>query len=229
MPDTAYAEPVPAVSQLAVMPFLAAVEGFLSESADVTRLRLTVHRIMERSGHGYLQQVSAYLGPRNDPGWRSKIGRVFPVTQGIIGAAFRNSSVWRTKHYDSLGALHADLQADALANGEQIDLARAAVSFLAVPFLSPLNQAVLILYAECADFNYFADNTRVEQVHSMCVGFCRLVDWLQEEPLPNIKNFPLVKGVPVTGQETVYQRLQEQWLQRPAPRFDKVTSFNFEA
>jgi hypothetical protein len=227
MPDQLYAEPVPTVSQLAVLPFLGAIEGFLADRRDVPRLRLTMHRVMSRAGQGYLQQVCAYLGPK-DPNWRSKIGRAFPVTQGIMGAAFRDGCVWRTRRYQDIKLLHTELLQDAAANAEHIDLSSIAISYLAIPFLSPSDQAVLILYAECAEFNFFADDMRIQQILSMCNGFCRLFDWLQEEPLPNIRNFPLQKGVPVAGPETVYQRIQERWSQLPAPKFTKIYSFNFE-
>ena len=53
-------EPVPPASQLAVLPFLAAVDGYLREDGEVPGLRITVHRAMSREGHGYLQQVCAY-------------------------------------------------------------------------------------------------------------------------------------------------------------------------
>jgi hypothetical protein len=69
-------EPVPPASQLAVLPFLAAVDGYLREDEDVPDLRITVHRAMSREGRGYLQQVCAYL--RQDGGdWRRKGGPYF--------------------------------------------------------------------------------------------------------------------------------------------------------
>jgi hypothetical protein len=59
-------EPVPPASQLTVLPFLAAVDGYLRDDGDVPGLRITVHRAMSREGKGYLQQVCAYL--REDGG-----------------------------------------------------------------------------------------------------------------------------------------------------------------
>jgi len=61
-----HAEPVPAMSQLAVLPFLSAVEGFLKGGKDVPRLRLTIHRVMSRMNLGYLQQVCPYLVVREE-------------------------------------------------------------------------------------------------------------------------------------------------------------------
>ena len=59
-------EPVPPASQLAVLPFLAAVDGYLREDEDVPDLRITVHRAMSREGRGYLQQVCAYRAGRGN-------------------------------------------------------------------------------------------------------------------------------------------------------------------
>ncbi len=67
-------EPVPAASQLAVMPFLAAVEGFLNISRAVPGLRITIHRTVNREGQIYLQ-VNPMLNLRN-----------FPHEPGIFGA-----------------------------------------------------------------------------------------------------------------------------------------------
>ena len=54
-------EPVPPASQLAVLPFLAAVDGFLRKEAKQPGLRITLHRAMSREGEGYLQQVCGYI------------------------------------------------------------------------------------------------------------------------------------------------------------------------
>lgn len=221
------AEPVPTVSQLAVLTFLSAVEGLLTAEGQVPGLRLTIHRVMSRAGQGYLQQVCAYVGP-SDADWRNKVGRAFPVTHGIIGAAFRDGCIWRTKAYPDLAALKADLLTDAAANGENIDISRIATSYVAIPLLSPAGQAVLVFYSECQRLNFFANEQRLQQLRSMCNGLCRLLDWLQEDPLSSIRNFPLQRGIPVVSQETVYQTIQEQWHQSPPPKFDKVYSFNFE-
>jgi len=45
-------EPVPPAWQLAVLPFLAAVDGYLREEGVVSGLRITVHRAMSREGQG---------------------------------------------------------------------------------------------------------------------------------------------------------------------------------
>jgi hypothetical protein len=75
-------EPVPAASQLAVLPFLAAVDGILARATKDETRRLTLHRRMMREEMEYLQQICAYLGSDDydwsrDKDWRSKVGRIF--------------------------------------------------------------------------------------------------------------------------------------------------------
>lgn len=230
MPDDSYKhpEPVPAASQLAVLPFLAAVDGFLRDGGDVSELRITVHRTMSREGSGYLQQVCAYVrGERLDS--RGKVGRRFPVTEGIMGAAFEQGTIWRTKRYPTLADLQLDLATDMASVNDKRPLDDVAISYLAVPLLGPQDQPVLIFYADCKGLNYFADDTRVRSVVSMCKGFCRVFDNLQSEPFSNLKNFPLQKGKSVAGTPTVYGRIQEPFKELPAPRFNAISSFNYEA
>jgi hypothetical protein len=214
-------EPVPPASQLTVLPFLAAVDGYLRDDGDVPGLRITVHRAMSREGKGYLQQVCAYL--REDGGdWRGKVGRTFAVDTGIIGAAYESGQVWRTKRFDDVAALHTALKKDKVAP-ESV-----AQSWLAVPFLGPQNQVVLILFADCGKLNFFADNSHVKRVVAMSKGFCRLLDWLQRDPFENLRNFPLQKGDPVRGVGGVYS-FQEAVTDIEPPRFSLVPSFNYEA
>ncbi len=93
--------------------------------------------------------------------------------------------------------------------GEKGDPEKVAVSYLAIPFLSPEDQVVLILYADCNELNFFADDDRIRRVTAMCRGICRLFDWLQKEPVPNLQNFPLLKGQLITEQLNVYPYIQE--------------------
>src|SRR2546423_417903 len=222
-------EPVPSASQLAVLPFLAAVDGFLRNGADDLELRITVHRTMSREGNGYLQQVCAYLR-KDGADWRGNVGRTFPVDEGIIGAAFGNRHIWRTRKYDTPDDLLVALRRSMPASGDQRPAESVATSYLAVPFLGPQDQVVLILYADCKEFNFFADDDRVRRVVAMCGGFCRLFDWLQKDPFSNLRNFPLQKGQPITGSDrTVYLGIQESLDSIEPPKFEEVPSFNYEA
>jgi hypothetical protein len=222
-------EPVPLVSQLAVLPFLAGVDGFLRENGDVPGLRITVHRVMSREGQGYLQQVCAYI---NDAGadWRGKVGRTFPVNEGIMGAAYETGRVWRTKSFPTREALIPVMQEDMHGVGDQRDPDGVAIAYLAVPMLGPQGEVVLILYADCNKLNFFVDEQLIRHVVAMCKGFCRLFDWLQHDlPFPNLRNLPLQKGNPVRGNRTLYVSIQERVDKIDPPKFKAVPFFNYEA
>ncbi len=89
-------------------------------------------------------------------------------------------------------------------------------------------KSVLVLYADSATFNFFADNKVVNTICAMCHGFSALFDWLQEsDVLPTIQNFPLAKGTPLKRAPTVYRRLQEV-LDIPVPKFKTIAAFNYE-
>jgi hypothetical protein len=222
-------EPVPAASQLAVLPFVASVDGLLRERADVPGLRITVHRAMTQEGNSYLQQVCGYF-QEDKVEWRGKVGKTFPVDEGIIGAAFGNGRIWRTKHYPTNVDLQNDLRESMPGSGDQRAPEAVPVSYLAMPFLGPQAQVVLILFADCNELNFFADDDRVRRLAAMCGGFCRLFDWLQKEPFSNLRNFPLQKGQPVIGSDrTVYKKIQESLEFIEPPKFKEVPSFNYEA
>jgi hypothetical protein len=221
-------EPVPAASQLAVIPFVAAVDGFLRETHEVPGLRITMHRAVNREGQLYLQQVCGYVRSEGIE-WRGKVGRTFPVSEGIMGAAFKTRRIWRTKEFPTIEQLRASLAIDIKSTKDGRDPATVEVSFLAVPFLGPQDQPVLILYADCNELNFFADDRRVANVTAMGKGFCRLFDGLQQEPFLNVRNFPLQEGQPVEGPPTVYASVQEAFDKVDPPKFKSVSSFNYEA
>ncbi len=228
MPNQLNPEPVPAASQLAVIPFVAAVDGFLRETKEVPGLRITMHRAVNREGQLYLQQVCGYVKGEVLE-WQGKVGRTFPVSAGIMGAAFKTRQIWRTKKFPTIKQLRNSLAIDIKNTKDGKDPATVKVSFLAVPFLGPQNQPVLILYADCSELNFFADNKRVASVNAMGKGFCRLFDGLQEQPFLNLRNFPLQKGQPVRGRPTVYPSVQEAFDGVDPPKFKSVSSFNYEA
>ncbi len=222
-------EPVPPASQLAVLPFASAIEGFLTgQQADI-RLRLTVHRIMSREGQRYYQQICKYLGPES-AGSKFDTGRMFPVNFGIMGQAFEDTTVLRTRSYPDQQTLLSDLRADFITTGRSLDkLAAEPLSWLAVPFLGGNNLPVLGLYADCHGFNFFASDSRVKAVIDMCWGFVRLVDDLEKAPFPNLKNFAFEPGVEVKGAKTVYPTIQEYLPELKVPQFQVLDSFNYES
>jgi len=221
-------EPVPAASQLAVMPFLAAVEGFLNIGRAVPGLRITIHRTVNREGQLYLQQICGYV-QKDRLDWQGKVGRTFPVSRGIMGAAFKDHHVWRTKKIASLTTLRSLLAKDIKKTKADDDPEKVAVSFLAVPLLGPSDEPVLILYADCNELNFFADNARVANVVAMGRGFCGMFDWMQVNPMLNLRNFPNQPGKFGAGKPTVYASVQESLTELQPPRFKSVVSFNYEA
>ena len=218
-------EPVPPASQLAVLPFLAAVDGYLRRQTRQPGLRITLHRAMSREGEGYLQQVCGYIG---DDGleWKGKVGRTFPANEGIIGAAYTDGHIWRTKSFPSrqklMSALHDELK-------DKADPEAFEISYLAVPFGGQSGGPVLILYAACFELNFFADDDRIKQVVIMCDGFCRLFDYLQQDAFPNLRNFPLPRGNPVKGDRPVFMSIQEKLTSVKPPGFASLSSFNYDA
>jgi hypothetical protein len=222
-------EPVPPASQLAVLPFASAVEGFLTGPRPSIKLRLTVHRIMGREGQQYLQQICKYLGPQSSEP-KLDTGRLFPVNHGIMGQALEDANVLRTRHYANRETFQADLRSDFLSTGRDLaKLATEPLSWLAVPFQTKDGRPVLVLYADCHEFNFFAADARVESVVEMCWGFTRLIDGLEADPLPNLRNFAFDTGVEVKGAETVYPTVQERVTKFPIPTFQTLKSFNYES
>jgi hypothetical protein len=218
MDDYQNPEPVPPASQLAVLPFLAAVDGYLRENLSVPRLRLTMHRSMTREGRDYLQQICPYIGDQGIED-QSKVGRFSPVNSRVIGAAYESRNIWRTKKFGSVDELNALI--------ERVD-GDSANSYLAVPFLGINDAVVLILYADCEELNFFADDKRVERIAYMGQGLCRLFDGLQKEPFPQLRNFPLQKGSANSGEPGLYP-IHEPCKHISPPKFQDVIAFNYEA
>src|SRR5258708_27022435 len=117
---------------------------------------------------------------------------------------------------------------DMIAQGDQRDPNTLEIAYLAIPFLGPESEPVLILYADCKKLNFFAKDVRIRRVTAMCKGFCRLFDSLHRDPFPNLRNFPLPKGEPVKGEPTLYS-IQESLKNIDPPQFKAVSSFNYEA
>jgi hypothetical protein len=221
------AEPVPAPSQLAVLPFIAAVAGFLEADTEDRKLRVTMHRVINREGVGYLQQQCIYVGPTLGP--QRHVGRIFHVTEGIIGKAYASKRILRTKKYSDLKKFYADLEKDMAKTGDTRTRSQVALSYIAIPFLGREDQIVSVLFADSFEFNFFADDERVRKLNAMCQSFCRVYDLLQDEPFAKLRNFPLNPGKPSVADPTVYETMQEgiEWAE--PPRFKNIASFNYEA
>lgn len=109
------------------------------------------------------------------------------------------------------------------------DISRRRLSWLAIPLLGANGTPTMILFADTYRFNFFADDGRVNAIVEMCWGFCRLVDTLEEDPFPTIRNFPFEGGKRVEGSRTVYPTLQEELPNLAPPQFRRVNSFNYES
>jgi hypothetical protein len=118
---------------------------------------------------------------------------------------------------------------DMLKSGDKRDPNNVALAYLALPLLGPNAKPVLILYADCNELDFFASDEKIRSVTAMCNGFCRMVDVLQREAFSNVRNFPLPQGDPVKGKPTLYVSIQEAVPSIEPPRFNIVSSFNFEA
>lgn len=223
---TSYGEPVPPVSQFAVLSFLAAVEGFIDWRGGGEQLRLTLHRITSIEGMLYIQQLVPYLGT----GRLGQLGegRLFPVTTGAMGEAYRCKEIIRTKRYDSLPVLEQDIRADKGDTGDTLDIKSVGLSYLSIPVLGPNSSVVALLYADTRTFNFFADDENVLGIHHLLSNFCKILDELENSPLPRVRNFPVGPGQEVTGAPGVYKRVQEAIRSPPPPQFEQVTSINYE-
>ncbi|WP_158670875.1 hypothetical protein [Bradyrhizobium guangdongense] len=219
-------EPVPAASQLLVLPFLSAVHGLLARDSNGAKLRITMHRVMSREGYGYLQQICTYFGSSSFD--QSKAGRMFTVDTGIMGAAFDNSRIQRTRYYTTREALDADLRQDLEELGKESEFGQVPVSYVAIPFVGIEGKAVIILYADCDSLNFFAADDRLITLIDMCSKFCDLLDWINyEQPFELIRNYPLKIGALPYDRPTVFRRLQETVTMDP-PKSKSLSSLNFD-
>jgi hypothetical protein len=219
-------EPVPGASQFAVVPFIAAVAGFLHSSGVVERTRVVLHRTVNREGGEYLQQLSSYAGISYDP---TQAGRMNPVTTGIMGKAYALRKIVRTGSYATADRLLADLQEDMAEVGDRRRLDEVARSYLAIPMVSDKNVVVTLLYADSFTINAFVNDARINTLLEMCRRFCQSVDELVKQPVPGIRNFELVPGTPVEDTATVYRRIQTVVEGAELPTYRQLSSFNFEA
>jgi hypothetical protein len=218
--SSALREPVAPATQMAVLPFVAAVEGHLRSAAPLN-LRITMHRVLVRNGEAYLQQTCPYLGS-GAAEWPSGVGRVFPLDERLIGSAYRTGQVWGPPIFESVAVLEQALREQG------VDPATAHRSWLALPFLGPTGGTVLIMYADCDELNFFADSERAAGIAAMGYGFCRLFDSLESTPFEELQNYPLPRGIPTKGAGGMFS-FQKPFSDVAPPRFQKVLSFNYES
>jgi hypothetical protein len=204
-------EPVPYATQIVALPFVAGVEGLLNVDRKVSKLRVTLHRVVTREGQGYLQQACDYVGASE-----TGVGRLFKTDDRMIGVAYRTKAVWRTKRFDTVEQLRDRIGPEA------------PLAYLVVPFISASDGVAAVLFAECDEFNFFADDLRVKAVVDICRGFCALVDRLGVKPPPEIRNFPFspAKSTP-TGGGPAFD-VHEELKPLAPPKFSSIESLNFD-
>jgi hypothetical protein len=220
------AEPVPLASELVVLPFVAAVAGYLAHVAGAdARLRVTMHRTVWRDGEGRMQQLCDYLGTPGAKGLGRGVGRVLPMDTGIAGEALRTGKLVRTKEFKDEQALQDVLRRDMATTGDSA--LAVATAYLAVPFLYETS-AVVVLYAEAYRLNLFALDDVVNAVVGMCRSFCSVLDGLEQKEVPMFRNYPPTRtGLRTTGGLLVYPNLQEV-LAIPPPTFTHVRDINYD-
>jgi len=204
-------EPVPYATQMVALPFVAGVEGALNVDRKVSKLRVTLHRVVTREGQGYLQQACDYAGA-GDTG----AGRLFKTDEKIIGAAYRTKTVWRTKAFETQEQLEKGIDSGV------------PLAYLAVPFISPTDRVVAVLFADCYDFNFFADDARIRAVVDTCRGFAAVVDRLAAKPRPELRNFPFSPATSIPSGGVPPFAVHEEVKAIVPPRFSSIESLNFD-
>jgi len=133
----------------------------------------------------------------------------------------------RTRKYPTKQDLLDDLAKEPGATAPVV-AGKSPLSWLAIPFLSPEREPVLVLFADSPEFNFFVESGRTEAIVRMCWGYCRLIDYLDANPFPTLRNFAFEPAPETTGGAGVFG-VQEPVSELAVPRFERVRSFNFEA
>jgi hypothetical protein len=105
---------------------------------------------------------------------------------------------------------------------------KAETAYLAIPLLDPDKEVVLILYGACNQINFFANDDRIRRVVAMSRGFCNMLDSLEKDHMPNLRNFSLPRKRGVEGVRTLFVSIQEEVPTIAPPQFGALRSFNFD-
>lgn len=216
-------EPVPDLSKLMALSFLAGISGAL-RAEEAVAVRLTLHRVMTRGPSAYLQQICPYLPTSRFK--ESDAGRIFSVDEGIMGEAYSTCSIWRTKYYSSPDVFEGDLISARMAVGESADLPKAR-SWLAIPFIGQDGEPVMILFAESERFNFFSSDDIVHGIIDACNGFSEFLNLMNHDGPDIAKNYPLDKGIPAKGKKTVYRGIHEKIANHQVKTRLAFRSYNF--
>jgi hypothetical protein len=178
---------------------------FVSTLADVLRdisdrraggdlaertFRITLHRLALFNGEDHFQQITSYAGRIAKAGG---LGRIFPVTGGIVSLACRTESlvvaqkkddaqfaeVWRLTQFNTIDARAIEPYVDAL---------------VACPFFAPQAEnrngdyVSMVLFADSAQADFFNDEV-LRIISAACTGFVSNLERLcSEGALVNVSN-----------------------------------------
>lgn len=216
-------EPVPEVSQLLASSFLGGLSGALKADGEAN-FKCTLHRIMSRAGHAYLQQVCGYFPSSRFK--ESDVGRIFDVDTGIMGKAFQTTQTWRTKHFPNSSKYEENLAAAMKRASDPSLIEDVGRSWLAVPLLNTHGDPVLIFYAESKAVNYFASDYVVDAILRACGGFTATLNILAKSDIGVAKNYPLNRGELALGKGGAYD-VHESYTGGPVPNALDFESYNF--
>ena len=154
------------------------------------KFRITLHRLALFNGEDHFQQITSYAGRIDKTGG---LGRIFPVTGGIVSLACRTGSlvvaqktddaqfakVWRLTQFNTIDARAIEPYVDAL---------------VACPFFAPQvenrngDYVSMVLFADSAQADFFNDEV-LRIISATCTGFVNNLDRLcSEGALVNVSN-----------------------------------------
>jgi len=219
-------EYVPAASTLLVNAFLTGLTGLLDKQCDNASFRVCMHRAMQDGKQYYFQQVSDYFGTIESA--PNGAGRIFAQSTGLVGVAMTTKLVWLTNYYDDEEIFTKDLAQSISESGSNKAVNSVPKSYFAVPCVSKKsNSAVLILYGESNNFNFY-DESLTSKIAAMLASFCTYLDNLAEKPF-KVENFEIKSsGAPTNQLPGVYKVIQKSSENIPPPELKNIQTFNFE-
>lgn len=217
-------EPAPSATQLAALSFASAISGMLSIRGR--KVRVVLHRVINRLGIAYLQQTSPYAG--TDRLDHSTAGRVFSFTTGVMGYALLHKQIAHTRKFQTVEELEGRLRADMKLVDDKRSFEIVARSYLAIPMLGADEEVATLLYADSMQPGVFANASQVKTLRDICQGFCNTIDQMVVAPLPYIENFPMQEARPAKDAVDVYPSVQELLPSIKVPRYKSLLSFNLE-
>jgi hypothetical protein len=149
-------------------------------NVEEKKFRVTLHRLARFNGSDHFQQITPYGGTAEDQGG---LGRIFPVSGGIVGLACRTGKlvvchkedeesfrrIWELTRFSDIHARKIQPYVDAL---------------VACPFFAPSDNGspdhvIAVLFADAAQRDFFDDDV-LQTISAACGGFVKNVERLHE-------------------------------------------------